>query len=324
MALQITKCAPVAASLEGARLQMRTAFIHELLSQARLTPKIFLTVGDLGYSVVEPFVEQFPDQFLNVGVAEQNMTGIAAGLASEGYHVFTYSIGNFATLRCLEQIRNDVCYHQLPVTIVAVGAGMSYGNLGYSHHAIEDIGILRGFPGLQVLSPSDPGEARECVQWLVNHPGPSYLRLGKAGEPNLHEIRGISPSPLLVRAAESNVALVATGAILKEALRAADILEAQRQKIAVWSCPWLNPVCTADMKHLSQYQWIFAVEEHRASTGLSAILRENLPSGIRVVGFGADTGLSSLVGTQEYLRVRAGLDAATIALRISTRLKEVV
>src|SRR5436189_6111623 len=116
---------------------MRTAFIQELIAQARLHPDIFLVVGDLGFSVVEPFREEFPDRFLNAGVAEQNMTGLAAGLASEGYRVFTYSIANFATFRCAEQIRNDIAYHHLPVTIVAVGGGLAYGNLGYSHHAVQ-------------------------------------------------------------------------------------------------------------------------------------------------------------------------------------------
>src|SRR6478672_12080084 len=112
---------------------MRTAFINSLTEQARLRPEIFLIVGDLGYSVVEPFAAEFPDRFLNAGVAEQNMTGMAAGMASEGYHVFTYSIANFPTFRCAEQIRNDVDHHRFAVTVVAVGGGVSYGALGYSH-----------------------------------------------------------------------------------------------------------------------------------------------------------------------------------------------
>ena len=164
---------------------MRTAFIEELTAQARLNPAIFLVVGDLGYSVIEPFAAEFPDRFLNAGVAEQNMAGLAAGLASEGFHVFTYSIANFPTLRCLEQIRNDICYHNLPVTSVAVGAGLAYGNLGYSHHAVQDIAIFRTLPNLRLLSPADPGEARGAVQWLSANPCPSYLRLGKAGEKHL-------------------------------------------------------------------------------------------------------------------------------------------
>ena len=141
---------------------MRTAFIQELIVQARIHPDIFLVVGDLGYSVIEPFAAEFPDRYLNAGVAEQNMTGVAAGLASEGWHVFTYSIANFPTLRCFEQIRNDIAYHKLPVTVVAVGAGLAYGSLGYSHHAVQDIAVMRTLPELTLLSPADPGETREC------------------------------------------------------------------------------------------------------------------------------------------------------------------
>ena len=161
---------------------MRTAFIQQLILQARRNPRLFLVVGDLGFSVVEAFAQEFPDRFLNAGVAEQNMTGVAAGLGSEGYHVFTYSIANFSTIRCLEQIRNDICYHNLPVTVVAVGGGLAYGNLGYSHHAVQDIAIMRTLPNMTVLAPADPGETRECVDWLSANPGPSYLRIGKAGE----------------------------------------------------------------------------------------------------------------------------------------------
>ena len=164
---------------------MRTAFINELILQARIRPEIFLVVGDLGYSVVEPFAKEFPDRFLNAGIAEQNMAGVAAGLASEGFHVFTYSIANFPTLRCLEQIRNDICYHGFPVTVVAVGGGLSYGNLGYSHHAVQDLAIMRTLPNIAILAPGDPGETRECVRWLAANPQPSYLRIGKAGESQL-------------------------------------------------------------------------------------------------------------------------------------------
>ena len=127
---------------------MRNAFIEELVSLANQNDHIALIVGDLGFSVIEPFADRFPDRFINAGVAEQNMLGFAAGMASEGYHVFVYSIANFPTFRCAEQIRNDVDYHQLPVTIVSVGGGLAYGNLGYSHHAVQDYGLMRLFPNM--------------------------------------------------------------------------------------------------------------------------------------------------------------------------------
>jgi transketolase len=144
-------------------------------------------VGDLGYSVVEPFADRFPDRFINAGVAEQNMTGLAAGMASEGYHVFTYSIANFPTFRCAEQIRNDVDYHRLPVTVVSVGGGLAYGALGYSHHAVQDYALMRSLPQPADRRPRRPdGSARLHALPGRRNPQPSYLRLGKAGEPNFH------------------------------------------------------------------------------------------------------------------------------------------
>jgi transketolase len=166
---------------------MRNAFIDELVSLATVNPNIVLMVGDLGFSVVEPFQDQFPDRFFNAGIAEQNMMGMAAGLASEGCHVFVYSIANFPTFRCAEQIRNDVAYHNFPVTIVSVGGGLAYGNLGYSHHAVQDYALMRAMPNMLLAAPGDPQEVRACIRYLTTHPQPSYLRLGKAGERIQHQ-----------------------------------------------------------------------------------------------------------------------------------------
>ena len=286
---------------------MRTAFIQELIQQARHHEDIFLVVGDLGFSVIEPFKQEFPDRFLNAGVAEQNMTGVAAGLASEGYHVFTYSIANFPTLRCLEQIRNDICYHKLPVTVVAVGAGMAYGNLGYSHHAVQDIAILRTLPGITILSPADPGETCECVQWLAEHPGPSYLRVGKAGEPSLHAVRGLDRGPLLIRDGTSRTALVVTGGVLKAALEAHDQLIAQGEAVPVYSLPWLKPVSAPFFASLAGYQRIIAIEEHVAEGGLAGVLRENVSHEVEVFSVCVPEPTSHQVGSQPYLRGLAGM-----------------
>jgi transketolase len=285
---------------------MRTAFINELILQARQHPEIFLVVGDLGFSVVEPFSEEFPDRYLNAGVAEQNMTGVAAGLASEGYHVFTYSIGNFPTLRCFEQIRNDVAYHRLPVTVVSVGAGFAYGNLGYSHHAVQDIGILRTLPEMTILSPADPGEVRESMRWLAEHPCPSYLRLGKAGEPELHQTCGLAQGPLKIIEGKSDCALVATGSILKVALSAAHKLAEQGVFISVFSCPWLQPVAAEFFQPLDRFQQLVVVEEHLAAGGLASLLREHLS--IQIHSLAVPPNALALVGSQEFLRRQAGMD----------------
>lgn len=288
---------------------MRTAFIQQLQIEARKNPRIFLVVGDLGYSVIEPFADEFPDRYLNAGVAEQNMTGLAAGLASEGYHVFTYSIGNFPTLRCLEQIRNDVCYHKLPVTIVAVGSGVSYGNLGYSHHCVQDIGCLRGLPNLTLLSPADPGETRRCVSFLSANPGPSYLRIGKAGEPTVHdkEIDFRTPTRLISRQADS--AIVGTGSVLAEAMLAAERLATRGHAVDVFS---LTTLTSADLSSLGRYKRILTVEEHVAAGGIGELLGLGLPRTVRIRQLAIHTDLCSLVGSQSYLRAISGLDAAGI------------
>ncbi|PYM76947.1 MAG: transketolase, partial [Candidatus Rokuibacteriota bacterium] len=165
---------------------MRAAFFKTLLDLAERDERIHLVVGDLGFGVVEPFARRFPDRFLNAGVAEQNMTGVAAGLALCGKVVFTYSIGNFSTIRCLEQIRNDICYHRADVKIVSVGGGFAYGPLGMTHHALEDLAIMRVLPGMTVVAPGDPFEVEQATRAIVGQPGPCYLRLGRAGEPRIH------------------------------------------------------------------------------------------------------------------------------------------
>lgn len=194
---------------------MRNAFIDELVSLARKHEHIALVVGDLGYSVVEPFATEFPERFINAGIAEQNMAGLAAGMASEGYHVFTYSIANFPTFRCAEQLRNDVDYHNLPVTTVSVGGGVAYGALGYSHHAIQDYALMRMMPNTIIGAPADPLEARAVLKWIVEvHRGPSYLRLGKAGEPQINsKVRGIRPGvPVAVNgSANAKEVILSTG-----------------------------------------------------------------------------------------------------------------
>src|SRR5207302_4164775 len=164
----------------------RTAFFKTLLEMAEHDDRVTLVVGDLGFGVVESFAQRFPKRFLNAGVAEQNMTGIAAGMALSGKVVFTYSIANFPILRCLEQIRNDVCYHNANDKIVAVGGGLAYGSLGSTHHATEDLAIMRALPRMVVVAPGDPVEVEQATRALRAHAGPCYLRLGRAGEPIIH------------------------------------------------------------------------------------------------------------------------------------------
>ena len=295
---------------------IRTAFINELTSLARRNERLFLVVGDLGFSVIESFAKEFPYRYLNAGVAEQNMTGVAAGLASEGYCVFTYSIANFPTIRCAEQIRNDVCYHNLPVTVVAVGGGMAYGSLGYSHHAVQDYAIMRSFPNMRVLAPGDPGEARESLQWLVKNPGPSYLRLGKAGEPDLHDVRGIDRGPLPVKEGTARLALVSTGGMLGVAVGVSDRLRSENIQVPVYSMPFLHPMSTEFLEPLSSYSHVMSLEEHGSVGGLGSILREYLPNSVEIISSCVTEAAAGRVGTQAYLRKTSGLDAESLSQKV--------
>jgi transketolase len=222
---------------------MRNAFIAELTILAASDPRIMLIVGDLGYGVVDEFAKTMPEQFLNAGVAEQNMIGVAAGLASVGRKVFVYSIANFPTFRALEQIRNDICYHGLDVTVVAVGAGVAYGAHGYTHHAVEDISIMRALPDMTVLSPADPLEAKLVARFAVENSGPKYVRLGKNGESDLHTpdlLNSKLVSPLVVRQG-ADLTIASTGAIASECRMAAEILEESGIKTQVLTFPIIKP-----------------------------------------------------------------------------------
>ena len=163
---------------------MRDHFVKRLCELAESDRRITLITGDLGFGVLNEFRQRFPRQFINAGIAEQNMTGLATGMALEGRIVFTYSIGNFSTLRCLEQIRNDACYHEANVKIVSVGGGFSYGALGISHHATEDLAIMRSLPGLTVVSPCGLWEAVQAAEAVTRTPGVCYVRIDKSAGPD--------------------------------------------------------------------------------------------------------------------------------------------
>jgi transketolase len=297
---------------------MRDAFISELSELAREDHRIFLVVGDLGFSVIEDFATEFPDRFLNPGVAEQAMIGIAAGLAASGYRVFVYSIGNFPTLRCLEQIRNDVCYHNRDVTVVAVGGGFSYGYLGYTHHAIEDLSIMRALPGMTVFSPADPAEARSLTRRAAVTPGPSYLRLGKNREPVLARVNSNAPadSPGLLRDGE-DVLILTTGAIAGTAVEAADLLGTEGVGARVVTVPVVKPLPDSIDDHVQDTRALVVVEENTTVGGLGAAVLERcaergLLRPTRLLGT-RESEVSGHIGSQDYMRARHGLDAASIA-----------
>lgn len=285
---------------------MRNAFIEELTALAETHDNIALVVGDLGYSVIEEFADRFPDRFINAGVAEQNMTGLAAGMASEGYHVFTYSIANFPTFRCAEQIRNDVDHHRLPVTVVAVGGGVSYGALGYSHHAVQDYALMRAMPHMTLAAPGDPLETRACLRWLVANPGPSYLRLGKAGEPRFHEsIPDVAPGRWVpVRDGSSDEVMLSTGAALGAAI---DRAEGR----AVWSLPlWGMAAKAGQPAQLARHGRVTTLEDHLADGGFGSWLTESVagtPAAARIEPIALSPEICDMVAGQATLNRIGGL-----------------
>jgi transketolase len=269
--------------------------------------------------VLTEFIERFPGQYVNAGVAEQNMTAVACGMALTGARAYTYSIGNFPTLRCLEQLRNDVCYHHADVTVVAVGGGFSYGQLGVSHFATEDLAVMRSLPGMTVVAPSDPWQAYQLTRQLHARGGPAYLRIDKgsagvpAGEVELGKLRQ-------VRGGDDAV-IFATGAILSEALAAAESLAADGISLRVIDVHTIEPldlegICAA----ARECGHVFSLEEHVVAGGLgSAIAEACAEAAVSLKSFrrvGLGKCFPDVVGDQAYLRARHGLDSASVAASV--------
>ena len=294
---------------------MRTAFIKKLLSIAEQNSKLFLLCGDLGFSVLEPFAEKFPNRFINIGIAEQNMAGIACGLAMEGHTVFIYSIGNFPTLRAMEQIRYDICYHKANVKIVAVGGGFSYGPLGVSHHATEELGMLRILPNMCVCAPSDPVETALITEMIANHEGPCYLRLGKSGEPIVHSESLCFPWGAMIPVLEGEeILVISTGSMLDYSK---SFITANNLPWALWSSPFIKPIDSARLLLAAErYRTIITIEEHQARGGFGAAILETL-NDLREAGsistipyvkrIAIQDRFIHVAGSQDYLRLFAGL-----------------
>jgi len=299
---------------------MRTAFINQLIEEAKTNEKIFLLVGDLGFSVVEPFAALFPERYLNVGIAEQNMAGIAAGLAMEGFCVYIYSIGNFPTLRCMEQIRYDICYHNLNVKIVAVGGGYAYGSLGASHHATEEIGMLRTIPNMVVCAPGDPIEAQAITTFTAKYQGPCYIRIGKAGEPIVHNETSLDLSlGEILEIKEGQItAVFSTGAMLKYV---SDFILDNNINASIYSFPFVKPINKEELLSiLKTHTNIITIEEHQSQGGFGSAILESindLMEGKRlskppfVKRIAIPDKFYSIAGTQVYLRKLAGLELKT-------------
>lgn len=304
---------------------MRDTFVKTLVSLAKENKNIELITGDLGFGVLKPFWEECPDQFTNAGIAEQNMTSVAAGMALEGKIVFTYSIGNFPTLRCLEQIRNDCAYHKANVKIVCVGGGYVYGSLGMSHHATEDIAIMRDLPGMAVVCPADLVEAEEAVKAIVEYPGTVYLRLGRGGEKRIHDHIDNFRIGKAIKVKDGNkVAIFSTGAIFEEVNDALGMLADKGIDPAVYTFPTVKPIDMEVIKECSEkFDLIVTCEEHNVIGGFGSAVAEVIaehPSKARLLKIGIEDSYCCAVGNQKYLRSYNHIDAAGITERIISAL----
>ena len=300
---------------------MRDTFVRTLVELAKENKNIELVTGDLGFGVLKPYWEAVPNQFTNAGIAEQNMTALAAGMALEGKSVFTYSIGNFPTLRCVEQIRNDCCYHNANVKIVCVGGGFVYGSLGMSHHATEDIAIMRALPDMVVLAPGDLTEAEAATKAIAEYNGTCYLRLGRGGEKRIHEkIENFQIGKAIKVKEGTKVAIFSTGAIFEEVDEAVALLKEKGIDPEVYTFPTVKPI---DRKVIldaaEKFDLIATIEEHNVVGGFGSAVAEVMaenPQNAKLLKIGLEDTYSSKVGSQKYLRGEFGIDAKGIANKI--------
>lgn len=298
---------------------MRDVFIKRFTELAHKDKNLILITGDLGFGVLDDFEKELPKQYINVGVAEQNMTSIAAGLALEGKTVFTYSIANFPTLRCLEQIRNDACYHNLNVNVVSIGGGFSYGALGASHHATEDLAILRALPNMTSVAPTDNWEVLNATDALVNKQGPGFLRLDK-DTPGFIENDGeiFELGKARVTREGSDITFIVAGGIMTEVIKAADILAEKGIEARIVSMHTISSMDRDVIRNAAlQTGGIVTVEEHNRNGGLGGAVAEIcMDENIRpdtFIRMGLNGKFTEEVGDQYYLRNLCGLDAASIA-----------
>ena len=305
---------------------MRNAFAAAITDLAARDERIVLLSGDIGNRLFDTFRERFPDRFYNCGVAEANMTGMAAGLALSGLRPFTYTITPFATTRVIEQIRVDICYHDVPVTIVGTGSGLSYASLGPTHHSCEDVGILRCFPNLTILCPADSAEVGPALGATLSLPGPAYIRLGKKGEPVVHETppvfeigRGI------VMCEGTDVCLLGMGTLVSVALEAAKILAERGLSAKVVSMHTVKPLDeTLLADAFGRFKAVAVVEEHSVIGGLGSAVAEWLArrDGVHppLVACGTPDAFISEAGSQQWMRERCGLTGPAVAAKILARL----
>jgi transketolase len=301
---------------------MRNAFNDVLIEAARKDEALVLLVGDIGFKVFDAFRDEFPDRFYNVGIAEANMIGVAAGLAMAGMRPVVYTIIPFLVMRAFEQIRVDLCMHNLPVRLVGVGGGLAYDILGPTHHSIEDLAIMRALPNMKILTPCDPEETKQCFLDSSNNKGPTYIRLGKGGENNLlsnekMEDR-IQDKAHVIRNGK-DILFVVCGPILEEVLGAADDL-AENFNCGIININTLKPFDHESIRHhIKNVKLTVTVEEHNVIGGLGSAVAEtvsSLPSHPPLLMIGIQDIMTNIIGKRDYLLKYHQMDAKSIGKRV--------
>lgn len=301
---------------------MRNAFADEVFKIAQQDERLILLSGDIGNKLFDKFKSLGPSRFFNCGVAEANMMGVAAGMALCGLRPFVYTITPFTTTRCFEQIRVDVCYHNVPVVIVGTGSGLSYADLGPTHHSLEDIAILRSLPGMQVFAPCDTTELRLCLREVLRHNSPAYIRIGKKGEPNIHEnAPEFAIGRAIVIRPGVDVALLCAGNMMAETIKAADMLSDYGISAEIVSFHTIKPLDKTYLESLDgRFRLVVSVEEHGRIGGFGSAIaewRSITKSSIDHLIIGIDDVFMHEVGSQEYARKKFGLNAESIFEKIS-------
>lgn len=284
---------------------MRKLLIKEI-TKLNKKKKIYIIVNDLGFNVIEPFKKKFPNNIFNAGVSEQNMMGMSAGIASEKFQVFAYSIANFSTFRCAEQIRNDVDYHNLSVTIVSVGSGLSYGNLGYTHHALQDYALMRSFPNMLIVSPGNNSELSSSLKFITNNPQPYYLRIDK-DETNQKINNNLKIKP-------GNIYKLYNGNKKKIILTTGNVQEIakriNKKNYSIYSLPiWGKKTKRKTLKILSNFSEIVTIEDHLEDGGFGSWVNECLTNSrkkIKLVNKFVSEKVISKVGSKTYLMKKYG------------------
>lgn len=296
---------------------MRTAFSDALVAAAVADPKVLLLTGDHGYALFDAFRKARPDQYINCGIAEQNMVGVAAGLAKAGFRPIVYGLAAFVPVRVLEQIKIDVCYEQLPVVLIGDGAGFVYSHLGSSHQSTEDIAATRAIPDLTVLSPADRFEMTASMRLALDLRAPVYLRVGKSDRGDVHHapVAFHAGELLQVRKGGRRVAILATGSMVRAAIDVADRgIDAE-----VWSAPSIKPLDPLRLTEIAgRVDAVVTMEEHSVLGGLGAAVAEVLGAQrpLPLLRIGVEDRFSQYCGTWDYLLQEHKLDTASVRERV--------